>query len=258
MGQKFWPFHFNLPFWSNSFIYLLNRCCSRVPHTDFQRWAYGSITPLSPCAPICKGEAGVRLPLAGSRGPEESGPHSYNVVKLQGERGKAAKTSLPIPGFHRFPPGSTFVSFPCFYLELTEKREEGPLNRSTHICLLILFHRKRATHSVGKRKGSQKDLRPPDLWIHHEEMEMKNIEKPPGTDPTGRDSPIQSCQDLTPVSHSQSETQLGSKSTSHSGNSLLSAIRKNIPFWAAQCILTSSFVEVAFPLICRLPIVKIV
>uniref|UniRef100_A0A8D1F5G3 Fibronectin type-III domain-containing protein n=1 Tax=Sus scrofa TaxID=9823 RepID=A0A8D1F5G3_PIG len=77
--------------------------------------------------------------------------------------------------------------------------------------------KKRATHSVGKRKGSQKDLRPPDLWIHHEEMEMKNIEKPAGTDPTGRDSPIQSCQDLTPVSHSQSETQLGSKSTSHSG-----------------------------------------
>uniref|UniRef100_A0A8C2SJ76 Netrin receptor DCC n=1 Tax=Capra hircus TaxID=9925 RepID=A0A8C2SJ76_CAPHI len=77
--------------------------------------------------------------------------------------------------------------------------------------------KKRATHSVGKRKGSQKDLRPPDLWIHHEEMEMKNIEKPPGTDPTARDSPIQSCQDLTPVSHSQSETQLGSKSTSHSG-----------------------------------------
>ncbi|KAF6087755.1 DCC netrin 1 receptor [Phyllostomus discolor] len=48
-------------------------------------------------------------------------------------------------------------------------------------------------------------------------MEMKNIEKPAGTDPAGRDSPIQSCQELTPVSHSQSETQLGSKSTSHSG-----------------------------------------
>ncbi|KAB0361322.1 hypothetical protein FD754_005478, partial [Muntiacus muntjak] len=77
--------------------------------------------------------------------------------------------------------------------------------------------KKRATHSVGKRKGSQKDLRPPDLWIHHEEMEMKNMEKPPGADATARDSPIQSCQDLTPVSHSQSETQLASKSTSHSG-----------------------------------------
>lgn len=77
--------------------------------------------------------------------------------------------------------------------------------------------KKRATHSASKRKGSQKDLRPPDLWIHHEEMEMKNIEKPAGTDPAGRGSPIQSCQDLTPVSHSQSESQMGSKSASHSG-----------------------------------------
>ncbi|KAK2523393.1 Dcc [Columba guinea] len=73
--------------------------------------------------------------------------------------------------------------------------------------------KKRATHSAGKRKGSQKDLRPPDLWIHHEEMEMKNMEKPTGSEPAGRDSPMQSCQDITPGSHSQSETQLGSKST---------------------------------------------
>ncbi|XP_009664396.2 netrin receptor DCC isoform X1 [Struthio camelus] len=77
--------------------------------------------------------------------------------------------------------------------------------------------KKRATHSAGKRKGSQKDLRPPDLWIHHEEMEMKNIEKPAGSDTAGRESPIQSCQDITPVSHSQSETQLGSKSAPQSG-----------------------------------------
>ncbi|XP_066567064.1 netrin receptor DCC [Amia ocellicauda] len=76
--------------------------------------------------------------------------------------------------------------------------------------------KKRATHSTGKRKGSQKDLRPPDLWIHHEEMELKNIEKPSGSAPSGRDSPMQGCQDITPVSHSQSESQMGSKS-SHSG-----------------------------------------
>ncbi|NXE50031.1 DCC protein, partial [Casuarius casuarius] len=63
--------------------------------------------------------------------------------------------------------------------------------------------KKRATHSAGKRKGSQKDLRPPDLWIHHEEMEMKNIEKPAGSDPAGRESPMQGCQDITPVTHSQ-------------------------------------------------------
>ncbi|NWS72979.1 DCC protein, partial [Crotophaga sulcirostris] len=63
--------------------------------------------------------------------------------------------------------------------------------------------KKRATHSAGKRKGSQKDLRPPDLWIHHEEMEMKNIEKPTGSDAAGRDSPMQTCQDIAPISHSQ-------------------------------------------------------
>ncbi|XP_060916621.1 netrin receptor DCC [Labrus mixtus] len=76
--------------------------------------------------------------------------------------------------------------------------------------------KKRASHSAGKRKGSQKDLRPPDLWIHHEEMEMKNMEKAPSVAPSGHDSPLQSCQDLPQVAHSQSESQMGSKS-SHSG-----------------------------------------
>ncbi|XP_052411768.1 netrin receptor DCC isoform X1 [Carassius gibelio] len=76
--------------------------------------------------------------------------------------------------------------------------------------------KKRATHSTGKRKGSQKDLRPPDLWIHHEEMELKNIEKPSSSAPSDRESPIQSCQEMAPVSNSQSESQMGSKS-SHSG-----------------------------------------
>ncbi|KAM9591362.1 netrin receptor DCC-like isoform 2-T2 [Morphnus guianensis] len=88
--------------------------------------------------------------------------------------------------------------------------------------------KKRATHSAGKRKGSQKDLRPPDLWIHHEEMEMKNIEKPTGSDPAGRDSPMQSCQDITPVSHSQSETQLGSKSTPQPGEGLRGQERQEL------------------------------
>uniref|UniRef100_A0A7N8WX49 DCC netrin 1 receptor n=1 Tax=Mastacembelus armatus TaxID=205130 RepID=A0A7N8WX49_9TELE len=80
--------------------------------------------------------------------------------------------------------------------------------------------KKRASHSASKRKGSQKDLRPPDLWIHHEEMEMKNMEKAPSVAPSARDSPIQSCQDLPQVAHSQSESQIGSKS-SHSGTVLL-------------------------------------
>ncbi len=87
-----------------------------------------------------------------------------------------------------------------------------PSDILTCVCLC----RKRASHSASKRKGSQKDLRPPDLWIHHEEMEMKNMEKAPSVAPSGHDSPIQSCQDLPQVAHSQSESQMGSKS-SHSG-----------------------------------------
>ncbi|KAF7646312.1 hypothetical protein LDENG_00190070, partial [Lucifuga dentata] len=78
-----------------------------------------------------------------------------------------------------------------------------------------LQRKKRATHSGRKRKDSQKDLRPPDLWIHHEEMEMKNIEKAQSTAPSGHESPIQTCQDLPQVAHSQSESQMGSQS-SHS------------------------------------------
>lgn len=89
-------------------------------------------------------------------------------------------------------------------------------NGGIYLLARMLLCRKRASHSASKRKGSQKDLRPPDLWIHHEEMEMKNMEKAPSVAPSGHDSPIQSCQDLPQVAHSQSESQIGSKST-HSG-----------------------------------------
>lgn len=93
-----------------------------------------------------------------------------------------------------------------------------PTDMYPHINVFATLCRKRASHSASKRKGSQKDLRPPDLWIHHEEMEMKNMEKAPSVAPSGHDSPIQSCQDLPQVAHSQSESQIGSKS-SHSGTS---------------------------------------
>uniref|UniRef100_A0A8C1VQZ4 DCC netrin 1 receptor n=1 Tax=Cyprinus carpio TaxID=7962 RepID=A0A8C1VQZ4_CYPCA len=81
------------------------------------------------------------------------------------------------------------------------------------IVALICTRRSSAQQrNAGKRKGSQKDLRPPDLWIHHEEMELKNMEKPSSSAPSGRESPNQSCQEIAPVSHSQSESQMGSKS----------------------------------------------
>uniref|UniRef100_A0A8C1Z5T8 Contactin-3 n=1 Tax=Cyprinus carpio TaxID=7962 RepID=A0A8C1Z5T8_CYPCA len=87
------------------------------------------------------------------------------------------------------------------------------------VVIVALICTRRSSAHAGKRKGSQKDLRPPDLWIHHEEMELKNMEKPSSSAPSGRESPNQSCQEIAPVSHSQSESQMGSKS-SHSGEAL--------------------------------------
>uniref|UniRef100_A0A8C1RA19 DCC netrin 1 receptor n=1 Tax=Cyprinus carpio TaxID=7962 RepID=A0A8C1RA19_CYPCA len=81
------------------------------------------------------------------------------------------------------------------------------------IVALICTRRSSAQQrNAGKRKGSQKDLRPPDLWIHHEEMELKNMEKPSSSAPSGRESPNQSCQEIAPVSHSQSESQMANVS----------------------------------------------
>uniref|UniRef100_A0AAY4A923 Netrin receptor DCC n=1 Tax=Denticeps clupeoides TaxID=299321 RepID=A0AAY4A923_9TELE len=74
------------------------------------------------------------------------------------------------------------------------------------ICTRRSSAQKRATSSAGKRKGSQKDLRPPDLWIHHEEMELKNMEKPSSLAPSGRESPIQTCQEIAPVTSSSIST----------------------------------------------------
>ncbi|XP_069737078.1 netrin receptor DCC [Phaenicophaeus curvirostris] len=72
----------------------------------------------------------------------------------------------------------------------------------------------RAAPSAGKRKGSQKELRPPDLWIHHEEMEMKNLEKAAGAEATGRETPMETNQEINP---SPSETQLGPKNPPQPG-----------------------------------------
>uniref|UniRef100_A0A8D3CR27 Netrin receptor DCC n=1 Tax=Scophthalmus maximus TaxID=52904 RepID=A0A8D3CR27_SCOMX len=88
--------------------------------------------------------------------------------------------------------------------------------------------KKRASHGASKRKGSQKDLRPPDLWIHHEEMEMKNMEKAPSVAPSGRNSPTQSCQDLPQVAHSQSGSQIGSKMDGDEASSSISTLERSL------------------------------
>ncbi|XP_069910801.1 neogenin isoform X11 [Oryctolagus cuniculus] len=51
-----------------------------------------------------------------------------------------------------------------------------------------------------KYKGNAKDVKPPDLWIHHERLELKPIAKSPDPNPIMTDTPIpRHSQDTTPA-----------------------------------------------------------
>ena len=54
-------------------------------------------------------------------------------------------------------------------------------SKSVKIILINLFYRPQGTQSPSKKPG-QKDLKPPDLWIHHDPMEMKSLNKPDRSD----------------------------------------------------------------------------
>ncbi|XP_017565290.2 neogenin 1a isoform X7 [Pygocentrus nattereri] len=58
----------------------------------------------------------------------------------------------------------------------------------------------KSTNGSHKYKGNAKDLKPPDLWIHHERLELKPIDKSPEPNPVMTDTPIpRTSQDITPV-----------------------------------------------------------
>lgn len=72
---------------------------------------------------------------------------------------------------------------------------------------LFSFPRKRAAcksvNGSHKYKGNSKDVKPPDLWIHHERLELKPIDKSPDPNPIMTDTPIpRNSQDITPVDNS--------------------------------------------------------
>uniref|UniRef100_A0A8C9W0V3 Neogenin 1 n=1 Tax=Scleropages formosus TaxID=113540 RepID=A0A8C9W0V3_SCLFO len=77
--------------------------------------------------------------------------------------------------------------------------EGGSSNRYATGC-----PRKRAacksTNGSHKYKGNSKDLKPPDLWIHHERLELKPMDKSPEPNPVMTDTPIpRTSQDITPM-----------------------------------------------------------
>uniref|UniRef100_A0A674N0J1 Neogenin 1b n=1 Tax=Takifugu rubripes TaxID=31033 RepID=A0A674N0J1_TAKRU len=80
--------------------------------------------------------------------------------------------------------------------------------RFFHVLSLLFFSfcsgRKRAasksSNGSHKYKGNSKDLKPPDLWIHHERLELKPMDKSPDPNPVMTETPIpRTSQDITPA-----------------------------------------------------------
>nr|XP_020461411.1 neogenin isoform X8 [Monopterus albus] len=58
----------------------------------------------------------------------------------------------------------------------------------------------KSSNSSHKFKGNSKDLKPPDLWIHHERLELKPMDKSPEPNPVMTETPIpRTSQDITPA-----------------------------------------------------------
>uniref|UniRef100_A0A1A8M9Z3 Neogenin 1 n=1 Tax=Nothobranchius pienaari TaxID=704102 RepID=A0A1A8M9Z3_9TELE len=72
------------------------------------------------------------------------------------------------------------------------------------LCTRRTTKKKRAasksSNGSHKYKGNSKDLKPPDLWIHHERLELKPMDKSPEPNPVMTETPIlRTSQDITPA-----------------------------------------------------------
>uniref|UniRef100_A0A8C3GBR0 Neogenin 1a n=1 Tax=Cyclopterus lumpus TaxID=8103 RepID=A0A8C3GBR0_CYCLU len=72
------------------------------------------------------------------------------------------------------------------------------------LCPSLCDRRSRAasksSNGSHKYKGNSKDLKPPDLWIHHERLELKPMDKSPDPNPVMTETPIpRTSQDITPA-----------------------------------------------------------
>lgn len=71
-------------------------------------------------------------------------------------------------------------------------------------CVCVFRKRAACKSNTGshKYKSSSKDLKPPDLWIHHERLELKPIDKSPDPNPVMTETPIpRAAQDPVEPSH---------------------------------------------------------
>uniref|UniRef100_A0A3Q1J2J7 Neogenin 1b n=1 Tax=Anabas testudineus TaxID=64144 RepID=A0A3Q1J2J7_ANATE len=79
----------------------------------------------------------------------------------------------------------------------------------------------KSSNGSHKYKGNSKDLKPPDLWIHHERLELKPMDKSPDPNPVMTETPIpRTSQDITPAdSGLESNPHLQQRRNSYRGQS---------------------------------------
>lgn len=77
----------------------------------------------------------------------------------------------------------------------------------------------KSSNGSHKYKGTSKDLKPPDLWIHHERLELKPMDKSPEPNPVMTETPIpRTSQDITPAdSGLESNSHLQQRRNSYRG-----------------------------------------
>ncbi|XP_028813834.1 neogenin isoform X4 [Denticeps clupeoides] len=76
----------------------------------------------------------------------------------------------------------------------------------------------KSTNGSHKYKGTSKDLKPPDLWIHHERLELKPMDKSPEPNPVMTDTPIpRSSQDVV-VAESATDNPMAQRRNSYRGH----------------------------------------
>lgn len=87
-------------------------------------------------------------------------------------------------------------------------------------------------HGVGK--GVTKDVKPPDLWIHHDQMELKSHEKSQNQEPAMMLTPIvRNSKDFNSDNDSQMSTLDRRGNTTYIGN-IISAIGALLFYFESQ------------------------
>ncbi|KAM9461508.1 neogenin 1a isoform 3-T3 [Clarias gariepinus] len=145
-----------------------------------------------------------------ARNSKGMGPMSeaaqFRTHKASGIPGKPGRTSTLDPGKSGMPGSENhilviviIVSVGGFIIIalvvgalLCSRRSNSQQKKKRAAC--------KSSNGSHKYKGNSKDLKPPDLWIHHERLELKPIDKSPEPNPVMTDTPIpRSSQDITPV-----------------------------------------------------------